>query len=178
MLFVPLYMPTWPDDMVIWHVGIIRILLQSNISCRKIGYDEKLFLILVCFCDTWHASEHRAPRQCAMCWLMQVKAPTARKPQPALNVTNESLGTSQKTMLCYCLAVLHTNLVCTTNLTPLWAQVWIKVFASGTRTGFIVILRAPQNEGTQFILETIHCNFASVFAPPPSWTNSLIKIAI
>jgi hypothetical protein len=134
-------------------------------------YSEYLFVFAVS-----DMSPSPGPRNSVRCagftlHLMQVKAPTARKPQPPLNVTNESLGTSQKTLLCYCLAVLHTNLVCTTNLTPLWAQVWIKVFGTGTRTGFIVTLRTPQNEGTQFIRKATHCNFSSVFLPLESFPH-------
>lgn len=160
LLFLPLY-----ACLAWWYVT-----WQTFLSFQSLLLRAESSVTTKSFCGTWHGSEHRfrdSVRRADFTFcLMQAKAPTVRKPQPPLNVMNESLGTSQKTMLCYCLAVPHTNLVCTTNLTPLWAQVWIKVFGTGIRTGFIVILRAPQNEGTQFLRGKIHCNFTSVSTPP------------
>ena len=110
--------------------------------------------------------EHRDSVRCTgfTLHLMQVKAQTALKPQPSLNVTNESPGTSPKTMLCYCLPALHTNLVCTANLTPLWALVWIKVFGTRTHTGFYSHLADPTKwRDWLYSEEVIRCNFSLDF---------------
>jgi len=110
--------------------------------------------------------EHRDSVRCTgfTLHLRQVKAQTALKPQPSLNVTNESRGIRPKTMLCYCLPTVHANLVCTANLTPLWALVWIKVFGTGTHTGFYSHLAAPTKwRDWLYSEEVIHCNFSLDF---------------
>ena len=110
--------------------------------------------------------EHRDSVRCAgfSLHLLQLKAQTALKPQPSLNVTNESQGTSPKTMLCYCLPALHTNLVCPANLTPLWALVWIKVFGTRKHTGFYSHL-ADRTKWRDWLYskEVIHCKIALDF---------------